>query len=320
MHSPVTEYKSYADLSQRVNDLENMIAQHQHTEAKILQNGNDFHKLAEMLPEAVFETDLGAHIIYLNRNGKRQFGYKKKTPNRKISAFDLIIPEDRPEARQHFSDLISNQPGENDDTTAGQCQSYTAVKQDGGTFPSLFLCTLVTHDKKVVGVRGFVRDVSTCRYARQALVVGREQLEKNALRLEEANLALNVLLKQHEKNKNDLADDVLGNVETIILPHLHRLKTSGLTPHQGKMIELLENDLRTMVSPFARTLSSRFYRLTPTEVRIANLIKQGKTTKEIALLLGVAISTIDTHRNHIREKLKLKSRRINLRTFLKTLQ
>ena len=271
--STTNDTLSYADLSRRVHDLEELIARHQRTEAKILQDGGDFHRLAEMLPEAVFETDLNANLKYLNRNGRRQFGYKNKALIRKLSAFDLIVAEDRPQASHHFNDLVSTLPETNDSTGGGQhCQTYTAEKRNGDTFPSLFLCALVIRKGKVDGVRGFVRDVSACRYARQALAVSREELEKKALRLEEANMALNVLLKQHEKNKNDLAEDVLDNVETILFPHLHRLKSTGLTPHQGKLIELLENDLRTMVSPFARTLSSRFYRLTPTEVRIANLI------------------------------------------------
>jgi len=53
---------------------------------------------------------------------------------------------------------------------------------------------------------------------------------------------------------------------------------------------------------------------------MVNFIKQGKTTKEISELLNIAPSTVDFHRDNIRSKLKIKNKRINLQTYLKSLE
>jgi DNA-binding CsgD family transcriptional regulator len=59
--------------------------------------------------------------------------------------------------------------------------------------------------------------------------------------------------------------------------------------------------------------------LTPQEIQIVDLIKQGKNTKEIAGMLNASPNTIATHRNNIREKLNLRNAKVNLRSYLQSL-
>jgi DNA-binding NarL/FixJ family response regulator len=56
------------------------------------------------------------------------------------------------------------------------------------------------------------------------------------------------------------------------------------------------------------------------EIRVANLIRQGKTSKEIAKLLNLGERTIDSHCESIRNKLGVKNKNINLRAYLTSLQ
>jgi DNA-binding NarL/FixJ family response regulator len=56
-----------------------------------------------------------------------------------------------------------------------------------------------------------------------------------------------------------------------------------------------------------------------TTLQVANLVRKGKSTKEIASIMIVSEKTIETHRKHIRVKLGLKSRKINLQTHLMSL-
>jgi len=81
----------------------------------------------------------------------------------------------------------------------------------------------------------------------------------------------------------------------------------------------IETHLNDIISPFLRNLTSGYLHLTPREIQIANLIREGKTSKEIAQLLHLSQGAIDFHRNNIRNKLGLKKKKANLRSYLLTL-
>jgi len=63
---------------------------------------------------------------------------------------------------------------------------------------------------------------------------------------------------------------------------------------------------------FPDELPPRFADFTPTELRVAALIRQGKTSKEVAGMLSVGEGTIEWHRKNIRRKLHLKQSGENL--------
>jgi len=144
-------------------------------------------------------------------------------------------------------------------------------------------------------------------------------LEAKTANLEELNVALKVLLKQREDDRQDLEANLMQNVKDLILPHLAKLKSGELSDRQKNYVEILESNLHRIVSPLARRLSSSYFSLTPTEVRVASLVKQERTTKEIAEAFHVSESAIIYHRHNIRRKLGLNNKKINLKTYLHSL-
>ena len=146
------------------------------------------------------------------------------------------------------------------------------------------------------------------------------ELEIKTRNLEEANTALKVLLKKRDEDKTELEEKVLLNVKQLIGPYLAKLKKSGLNERQNAYLEILESNLNDIVSPFSRRLATRYLNLTPAEIQISNLIRQGKTTKDIAHFLGLSIKTIEGHRKNIRKKLGIKNKKANLRTLLQSIQ
>ena len=106
----------------------------------------------------------------------------------------------------------------------------------------------------------------------------------------------------------------------LIEPCLEKIKNKDNSGDLKTNIEILETNLNDIVSPFAMTLSSAKYNLTPTELEIANYIKEGKKTKDIANLMCLSEGTIRVHREHIRKKFGLQHSKTNLVCFLKSLK
>jgi PAS domain S-box-containing protein len=165
----------------------------------------------------------------------------------------------------------------------------------------------------------YLRDITNRKLAEEALRKREKELEIKSINLEEANTALKVLLRNREEDKKALKDTILGNVRELVFPYIEKLKNGHLNDNQTAYIGILETNLSDIISPFLQKMTSRYSLFTPTEIQVANLIKSGKTSKEIAELMNVSTGTIDTHRNSIRSKLDLNKKKINLRTFLLSL-
>jgi DNA-binding NarL/FixJ family response regulator len=166
------------------------------------------------------------------------------------------------------------------------------------------------------GIATVFEDITEHKRAHQMLEESEAELKSKTQNLKETNTALRVLLKKREEDKSELEEKVLNNVKELVVPYLEKLKKSGLEKRYNSYLNVLESNLNDIISPFSTKLSSRYLNLTPTELQVANLIKYGNTTKEIADLLCLSKRTIDFHRKNIRIKLGLKNKKANLRTFL----
>jgi PAS domain S-box-containing protein len=144
--------------------------------------------------------------------------------------------------------------------------------------------------------------------------------KEQSVNLQDTNSALRILLKQRDTDKLDMEESLLLNIKETVFPYLDKLKKSRLEDYQKSYLDIIENNLKDMASPLIRNLSSRFLGLTPAEMQVANLTKQGKSVKEIAGLLNLAPGTIKTHRINIRKKIGITNQKINLRTFLLSLK
>ena len=102
----------------------------------------------------------------------------------------------------------------------------------------------------------------------------------------------------------------------LVIPFLEKMKKSQLDRKQISYIDILELNLNDIISPFLQNFSVKYASLTPTEIQVAHLVRHGVRSKEIANLLDLSKRTVDSHRANIREKLKIKNKKSNLRSYL----
>lgn len=194
------------------------------------------------------------------------------------------------------------------------------VEKDGREIWIETIKTPIFNDEnEIIGTAGIARDITRRKHAEEKVKKRERELEANTRNLEEVNIALKVLLKRREEDKLELEEKVLSNVKVLIEPYFDKLRKTRLNSDQMTYVSIIETHINDIVSPFLRELTSKYLNLTPREIQIANLIKEGKTTKEIAEMLNSSQGAVDFHRNNIRNKLHLKNKKTNLRSYLLSL-
>ena len=102
------------------------------------------------------------------------------------------------------------------------------------------------------------------------------EMEQKTVNLEEANIALKVLLEQREKDKKEIEKNMLNKIEKLIFPYLEKLKERKLDSDENVYIDIIESNLREIISRPSPDIFGQFSKLTPTEIQIANMIRIGK--------------------------------------------
>jgi DNA-binding CsgD family transcriptional regulator len=141
-------------------------------------------------------------------------------------------------------------------------------------------------------------------------------VEREALR--EANSALRAVLARIEEEKREIGLNIHANVERVLLPILQALSLE-LPPAKREYVEMLRRSLLEISSPYTNRVASALMQLTPAEVAVCQMIRNGLRTKEIARLRDISPATVNRHREHIRRKLGLTRRARNLTTHLQAL-
>jgi DNA-binding CsgD family transcriptional regulator len=159
-------------------------------------------------------------------------------------------------------------------------------------------------------------EITELKLIEEELRKSREELNEQKQSLEEANIALKVLLRQREDDRLELEKKVLSNVKELVLPYVEKLKNSRLRPKDKTLAEIIETHLNDIISPLLQKFSHAKILLTPQETQVASLVKDGKTSKEIADILNVSEATINFHRKNLRDKFGLKGKQANLRSYL----
>jgi len=281
-------------------------------EEALRESEERFREMADLLPTIISELDMDFNLTYVNQAAFETFGYSQEDFEEGLNVIDMIHPDDRKRALRNTKKVIKGKKLDGNE--------YTMVRKDGSELTVLIHYRPIYENGRVVGIRSTLTDITNRKIAEQALRERERELETNTSNLEEANTALKVLLKRRHEDKTELEEKVLCNVKELVFPFLEKIRKSQLDPRQLAYMDILELNLNDIISPFLRNLSAKYVNLTPREIQVADLVKEGKSTKEIAELLISTTDAIDFHRKNLRKKLGLKNTKSNLRSYLLSLQ
>jgi PAS domain S-box-containing protein len=252
----------------------------------------------------------GGKVVYVNQKCEEMMEYKRdEFYSPEFEFLTLIAPENIERARSSFKKHSTGQEVE-------PCE-YSLVKKKDKRIEAIITTKLINYEG-ARSILGIVTDISDRKKAENALKERDKKMEQQAQHLEEVNTALKVLLEHREQEKQELEENLLANIKKLVFPYLEKLNRGRLEAESRTYLDIIKSNLKDLVSPLVNRLSSNYLALTPTELQITDLIKHGKTSKEIAAMLHVSAKAVAFHRGNIRNKLGLTHKKINLQTYLQS--
>ena len=303
---------TYEELEQRAKELERETIERKQAEKALKESEERFKEMADLLPTIISELDMNYYLTYVNKAAFETFGYSQEDLEAGLNVFNMIYPDDRKKALKNMKKALKGKRLDGNE--------YRMLREDGSELTVLIHSRPICRKGKIVGIRSTLTDITKIKRTEEALRERESELEIKTNSLEEVNTALRVLLKRRDGDKRELEEKVLFNVKELVVPFVGKLKESQLDPKELSYVNILESNLNDIISPFSRNLSAKYVRLTPKEIQVANLIKQGKTTKEIGEVMTLSPRTIETHRKNMRKKLGIGKNKGNLRSHVLTFQ
>jgi PAS domain S-box-containing protein len=286
--------------------------------SKIKESEEKFSKIFHLNPSACGLSDLAdQRYIDLNRAFYTLFGFDKDEAIGKTAEELGII-----DSKTRNAVLLKA------DSKGTIINAYADLKKKNGDILHVLLSAENIHVQDKTYRFTVVNDITYSKRSEAELEKYRRhlehmikertsELEGKSMTLMETNTALKVLLKQREDDKKDMEERFLMNLQTLVLPHVEQIKKGHLESRQQSYLGIVETHLKEIASPLLRNIQQ--FNLTPRETKVASLIRQEKSTKEIAEILGLASGSIDVYRRNLRKKLGLNNRKVNLLSFLKNL-
>jgi PAS domain S-box-containing protein len=282
-------------------------AERQRAEQALRESENYYRTIFDNTGTATIIFDENATILLANREFELLSGCSLREIAGKKSWMEFVCPEDIPGIR------ISPRTRKN---KAKDDYEIRLLDRKGQMRNVLMAVAAIPGTSRNVMS---LLDITDRKLAEEALIRREQELDIKSRSLEEANTALKVLLQHREEDKAFLEEKVLFNVKKLVMPYLDKLKNLRLDENQFAHVSIIESHLNDIISPFLRNLNTQYLSLTPREIQVASLVKEGKTTKEITELLNVSPTAVDFHRKNIRMKFGIKNKKANLRSFLLSL-
>jgi PAS domain S-box-containing protein len=271
------------------------ISERKQAEERLRASEERYRTFIDATSDAVFLKDERLRYIIINR-ALRKFLTRRDVEILEKTDTDLMPPDEA--ARSRETDL-----------QAFESKSVIVSEESiaGRIYETRKFSVRIAENSR--GIGGYVRDITERKKAE-------EELRAKSASLEEMNAALKVLLRQREQDKEEMAGRIRDNVRKLVLPYVERLKERRLNEEQRAWVDILGVNLQNILSPFVEKMTAAYSQFTRSEILVANMIKEGKSVKDIARASGVSENAINRHRQNIRNKLGLNKQKVSLKVYL----
>jgi len=306
----LVEKRTY-QLEERNRQLNSEIAERKEAERALAESEALYRNLFENASIGMFQTSLEGRFLRINKAYAAMLGYESP---------EEVIMTITDAATQLHAD-----PGNRAELLAalGEQGWFYAeqpyLRKDGSImFGKISVRKVERQGGTTAYLEGIVEDITERRKKEEALIRSEKELRIKAQNLMEVNTTLKVLLNTMEKDQQELQERFLSNIKSQVLPYLERLRKRPLQDVEQGFLQMAEANLNEIASPLVQKLKSSYLNLTKTELQIAALVKEGKTSKEIANLLNAKKRVIEFHRQNIRRKLGLSDKKGSLAILLRS--
>jgi PAS domain S-box-containing protein len=281
-------------------------------EQALRESEEKYRTIIENIEDGYYEVNLAGDFTFFNRALEQITGYSR---NELMGMNNRIIMDEYNASRVYEVFHNVYQTG-----MATKAVDWELKTKDGS---SRFIEVSVTLKRDLnsnpIGFMGIARDITERREHMEALVAREKELQIKTKDLQDLNTALKVLLERRERDKADLEQTVISNINDIVMPYLERAKRKASDKQVIDYLSILEHNINEITSSFFHKLTTKYANLTATEVEVANLVKHGKTIKDIADMLNISGKTVEVHRMNIRKKMGIANTKTSLRTHLLSL-
>lgn len=266
-----------------------------------------YEKAFRNSPDSITLSDLETgRFIEVNEGFEKITGYHRADVVNKTS-FQLGIWKD-PEVRKHLTDVLRREGRVRD-------MFIEIIVRGGGVRSCLVSAELIQLEGRA-SILGVTRDITDRVMADEKLRQTTEQLRREHQELLHKNIALNEVLEHIDVEKEQYRHEICASIDNLLRPTLRKLQQDGRLGRRE--VDVLVQGLDEITGKYIDDFRNNVSKLTPRELDILDMIKTGRSSKQIADALGLSSQTVHKHRQSIRRKLQLDHREINLAAYLRS--
>lgn len=288
------------------------ITDRKRAEEALRQSEERLRLVTDNMKDIIVMTDRDFKIVYISPSVQSVMGYEARDREGK-SLTDFIHPEDLPAIEKVLRDSLATfSPGKIECRYRHARGEYIWLEATGAY--------MLDQQRNFLGAVFGIRDITVRKRVEENLQKTLDELEtrvkERTFELQEINTTLRVLLKNRDEDQKSLQESLQSNIHQLVIPYVQKLRGTHSGKQKLEYLNVLETNLHNIASPFINKLSIAYKSLSPRELQVAALIKQGKSSKDIAEVFNLSVGTVNSYRNSIREKLNLVSSETNLRSYL----